>query len=314
MGLAVIKPGLFATVQDQGRTGYRAWGVPLGGAFDRGSAGLANALLGNAPGTALIELTLVGGIYEARAPLALALAGAPMEATVRSRNGRQTSLTVPVSFPLEEGDQLILGGTPFGARTYLAVLGGLRTPVVLGSRSTETPLKPADVMPCGPGWTPVRHPDALLVPSVAVWDAPIRVIDGPDAGLLPTASLNGTDGYRVGPLADRMGLRLEGPAWEVATDPERISTPVAPGAVQAAGGQPLVLGVACGTMGGYPIVAHVISADLDRIGQARPGDSLRFSRVTLAEARRLDREERAGRAARLARVATAAADRPRPGD
>jgi allophanate hydrolase subunit 2 len=67
-------------------------------------------------------------------------------------------------------------------------------------------------------------------------------------------------------------------------------------------------------MGGYPIVAHVISADLDRIGQARPGDPLRFSRVTLAEARRLDREERAGRAARLARVATAAADRPRPGD
>src|SRR5262249_2161171 len=84
VGLIVIDPGLSTTVQDAGRPGYREWGVPPGGAFDRGSADLANALVGN-PSTAtcaVLELTLVGGVYQAAGPLALALAGAPMEATV----------------------------------------------------------------------------------------------------------------------------------------------------------------------------------------------------------------------------------------
>src|SRR5699024_4336038 len=76
MGLIVIHPGVSATVQDRGRAGYREWGIPVGGAFDRRSAALANALLGNAPGCAVIELTLIGGTYEARVPLAVALAGA----------------------------------------------------------------------------------------------------------------------------------------------------------------------------------------------------------------------------------------------
>ena len=80
--------------------------------------------------------------------------------------------------------------------------------------------------------------------------------------------------------------------WSFPAAPERLSTPVAPGAIQVAGGQLIVLGVACGTMGGYPHIAHVISADLDRLGQLKPGDLLQFRRVTLEEARRLDRETR----------------------
>ena len=88
MGLIVIEPGLSTTVQDGGRPGYREWGVPLGGAFDRGSAGLANALVGNPPGCAVLEMTLIGGIYQADGPLALAMAGAPMEARVVSPDGR----------------------------------------------------------------------------------------------------------------------------------------------------------------------------------------------------------------------------------
>ena len=86
-----------------------------------------------------------------------------------------------------------------------------------------------------------------------------------------------------------MGLRLEGDPVTVNSHPVRLSTPVAPGAVQVAGGQLIVLGVACGTMGGYPHVAHVISADLDRLGQLKPGDVVAFRRVTLEEARLLDR-------------------------
>ena len=80
MSLFVIDPGFFTTVQDGGRPGYREWGVPSGGAFDRGSADLANALVGNPPGCAVLEMTMMGGLYQASVPLALALAGAPLDA------------------------------------------------------------------------------------------------------------------------------------------------------------------------------------------------------------------------------------------
>jgi antagonist of KipI len=105
-----------------------------------------------------------------------------------------------------------------------------------------------------------------------------------------------------------MGLRLEGEPVSVGSPAERLSAPVAPGAVQVAGGQLIVLGIACGTMGGYPHVAQVISADLDRLGQLRPGDAIAFHRVTLDEARRADQSMRRARKALVGRIATAAQD------
>ena len=106
-----------------------------------------------------------------------------------------------------------------------------------------------------------------------------------------------------------MGLRLEGPPLAVNAEPDRLSAPVAPGAIQAAGGQLIILGVAGGTMGGYPHVAHVISADLDRIGQLRPGDPVTFRRVGVAEARDLDRASRQAHRALLLRLESLARDR-----
>ena len=88
--LIVEDPGLSTTVQDAGRVGYREWGVPTRGAFDRGAAGLANALVGNASRCAVLELTLLGGTYRADGPLALAMAGAdggPRPGTGRLRAG-----------------------------------------------------------------------------------------------------------------------------------------------------------------------------------------------------------------------------------
>jgi antagonist of KipI len=311
-GLTVINPGLWTTVQDLGRMGYRAFGVPLGGAFDRGSAALANALLANRPDVAVLELTLTGGVFEANCRLALALAGADMLARILGRDGSEAPLQSPLCFSLCEGDQLVLGAASRGARAYLAVQGGWETPSVLGSRSDETPIRAGSLLACSSGWTPVRHPAAELVSFAMAGDAPIRVVDGPDVGHLEPGALDVDRLYRVGEQSDRMGLRLEseGPSWTEADDPERVSTPVAPGAVQSAGGRPLILGVASGTMGGYPHVAHVISADLDRIAQARPGDFLRFARISLTEARRLDRIARDAAAKRRIRIAAAASDRP----
>jgi biotin-dependent carboxylase-like uncharacterized protein len=303
MGLIVNDPGFFTTVQDNGRPGYREWGVPLGGVFDRVSAGLANALLGNSPDCALLELTLRGGVYQAACPLALALAGAPMEAKVAGPKTGERLVRIPSSFAIEEGESLVLGRTIEGARTYLAVNGGWQTRVRLGSRSWESCIRAGDVLPAEPGAIPTRHP------SDAIWMSPVaelvRIIDGPDCR--PDCGFDDSfwaeRRFRVGTRSDRMGLRLEGDALTTAFEPERLSAPVAPGAVQLAGGQPIVLGVACGTMGGYPHIAHVISADLHRLGQLKPRDALAFRRVTLEEARRLDREVRTQCKVRMSRLA-----------
>ena len=101
MALIVIDAGLSTTVQDEGRPGYREWGVPSGGAFDRGSAELANALLGNPPGCAVLEFTFFGGTYQADCSMALALAGAPMEATILGPKSAERFLQLPSSFSLQ---------------------------------------------------------------------------------------------------------------------------------------------------------------------------------------------------------------------
>ena len=105
-----------------------------------------------------------------------------------------------------------------------------------------------------------------------------------------------------------MGLRLEGPSLELMSQPDRLSAPVAPGAIQVAGGQLIILGVACGTMGGYPHVAHVISADLDRVGQLSPGNQIQFRPVAVDSARKLDVAARLAHRALLVRVASLARD------
>src|SRR5579883_2323604 len=97
MSLLVLNPGLNTTVQDMGRPGYRAWGVPIGGAFDRFSAALANVLLGNTTDCAVLEFTLMGGLYEAQAPLVIALAGAPLKASLLKPDGHAFSSPPPAA-------------------------------------------------------------------------------------------------------------------------------------------------------------------------------------------------------------------------
>lgn len=301
MALAVVRPGAFTTVQDHGRIGWRDRGVPVGGAFDRLSLDLANALLGNPPEAASLELTLMGGEFYAEAPLSLSLAGAEMPARVVSPGGDVRDLSYPQSFRLHPGEWLQIGAARSGARTYLAVRGGWQVDTILGSRSSEIRIDAGCRL----------HASSELVAEVRLEHGhrpdpsagPIRIVDGPD-GDRSARLLDGFD-YRVSAASDRMGLRLDGHPIPLETNPVRLSAPVAPGAIQVAGGRPILLGVAGGTMGGYPHVAHVISADLDRIGQARPGDTLHFQRIPLDDARLLDRARRADIAAwlRIVRVA-----------
>lgn len=291
MSLAVVVPGVFSTIQDLGRDRHRSWGVPVGGSFDPSSAMLANALVGNPAECAVLEMTYVGGVYEAQAPMALALAGAPMKATLRPKTGRDMLLEPVSAFPLKTGDQLVIEGTPQGIRSYLAVRGGWKTDVILGSRSSEIPLKAGNILPCEPGVTPFRKAQGFAT-SPAAGEIFLRITDGPDFSLVEESWLNPERFYKVGTLSNRMGIRLEGARCDVEEQPERLSTPVAPGSIQMAGGIPLILGAACGTMGGYPHVAQVITADLARLAQARTGDRVRFVRMSVDEARRVSRSIR----------------------
>ena len=243
MSLRVIVAGPLSTVQDAGRFGHRALGVPTSGPFDRASAAIANSLLRNPRGAPVVEMTGFGGIYEAQRPIAIALAGAPMQARVERVDG--PSREILRRRPRASGPATVwsIGATPTGYRSYLAVLGGWRVPEVLGSRSDERPLSAGEDLPADPGEVPSRRTDLGRIDADD--PAPIRFLDGPDAASIESDSLV-RPVFSVGRQSDRMGLRLEGVPLSVVADPARLSSPVAPGSIQMAGGLPIVLGPRAG--------------------------------------------------------------------
>ena len=290
MSLLAVAPGPLATIQDLGRFGFRRFGVPVSGPFDRLSATVANALLGNPIEAAVLELTGFGGVYQAEHDLAIALAGATMSVSVHRAGGMRRELRIPCATNLRAGDHLRIGASPdrAGFRSYLAARGGWTMPIRLGSRSDERPLATGDrLLAVSSSTGEIRTETGRIRAS----ETPIRYLDGPQVSRLDSGTLEGPL-FRIGTESDRVGIRLLGATLAVESPSDRLSIPVAPGTIQIAGGQPIILGPACGTMGGYPYVGQVISADLDRLGQSRPGTSLSFLRVDVHEARDLDRVHR----------------------
>jgi antagonist of KipI len=284
MSLAVRAAGVQSLLVDCGRERSRALGVPVGGAADRAALALGNGLVGNEPHAVALEVAFVGPTVEALHPTACAVFGAPFSCTVNDRP------PIPgATFTLEPGDVLRMGGTARGARAYLCVAGGFDAPEVLGSRSALEPLRAGAVLACGASRTESRR-----LPFCAAHFGPeltsgaeaaelLRVLDGPQRDWFTDDTFFARP-YVVSPASNRMGLRLTGAA--LARRPgELASEPVAPGAVQVTNdGLPIVLGIDGQTIGGYPKVAHVIRADLDRLGQLRPGDRVRFVRVSADDA------------------------------
>jgi antagonist of KipI len=204
--------------------------------------------------------------------------GAPFEAFRGAER-----LPVGKTFTLAQGDVLRVAGTPSGMRAYLCVAGGLRTPVILGSRSGFEPVRRGQELACEPSRLPGRslHIDAEHGPEET--PAILRALPGPQADWFDPPAFFGPT-FAITPASNRMGLRLRGEPL-VRKPGELVSEPVGPGAVQVVNdGQCIVLGVDGQTIGGYPKVAHVIAADLDRLGQLRPGQAVRFERVSVEEA------------------------------
>lgn len=316
MSLTVLSPGLQTTVQDLGRTGFRHLGLAAGGVLDPFALAAGNALLGNAPGAAALEYALIGPTLRAEANLLFVLIGA--EAATLD------DVPVPVGRVCRwpAGASLKLGALRHGARGWLCVAGGVDVPVVLGSRSTDLgagfgglhgrALVAGDRVPVGQPEVAARRLSRALSEAsltAASWGlAPLRDAGGPIRLLAADAGLAGLceAAWTVAAESNRMGLRLVGPTLPVEAGGTRLSAGVAPGAIQLPpSGQPIVLLADAQTVGGYPLLGAVISVDLPRLAQARPGQSLRFAAVTLAEAEAAARVQAAG----LARLRVAAAAR-----
>jgi biotin-dependent carboxylase-like uncharacterized protein len=307
----VRAPGLLSTIQDAGRPDAAPLGVPRSGACDPWSLAVANLLAGNDPGGAALEMTLIGPELEVLAPCTIALAGADLGARDLSED---RALVPGTSYRLRAGSTLsIPGGVDAvgpGVRAYLAVGGGFDVPQVLGSASTclagafggfdgralragdrlSAPSR-VDMVAAGARWP---GPSASL--DLA---GPIRLLAGPHGDRFPPEALDAlvSSAWTVSVASDRMGLRLDGQALELGTGEssgEMVSIPVTWGAIQVpAGGRPIVLLADHQTVGGYPVIGCVISADLSRLGQLAAADDVRFTWSTVEDARDAYRSQRA---------------------
>jgi biotin-dependent carboxylase-like uncharacterized protein len=300
--LKVLAPGLYTTVQDLGRPGYQAIGVPVSGALDGFSLRLANALVGNFSGSPALEILLSGPTLEVAADtVRVALAGAGASLAIGAERKCVLPAGQSVTLPRGEVFQIVPGEQ--SACCYLGVEGGIAVPLVLGSASTYVraaiggiegrALRRGDVIPLGVAWASARAELRLPSPAPATGEQPIRVVLGPQQECFTRAAIATLLGreFRVSPSADRMGIRLDGPPLRHRNGWDIVSDAIATGAIQVPGsGQPILLLADHQTTGGYPKIATVISADLPIVGRRRPGDALRFLAINVETAKALCRD------------------------
>lgn len=320
--IEVLSPGLLTTVQDLGREGFGPMGVSPSGAADPIALRIGNQLVGNPEGAAGLEMTLLGGVFQFQGACVATLTGSDFGANLDG-----TPLLTCTSFAVKAGQTLKLGPTRSGARCYLCVQGGIAVKPFLGSASTHLlsglgghegrALHRGDVLRIGDtaearqertgkkggpaesasGADRTRKVAAKVLERLAPRKI-LRVTPGRQSDWFPKAFQKVFYGsaYRVTEEANRMGLRLDGPALlegahgdaSGKTHGEMISEGVSLGAVQiAAGGLPIILFVEQQTTGGYAKIANVISADLPSLGQLRPRDEIRFELVSFPVARKL---------------------------
>lgn len=317
MAVKVITPGLATSVQDLGRTGWYHVGIPEGGGMDRFATRIANLLVGNDPGAAVLEATFMGPELEFTAPAVVAITGGDLPPKV---NGDERPTWE--SFEVKAGDRLSFGYLKSGARAYIAISGGIDVPVVLGSRSTYVlgalggfegrVLKAGDELPIGAGTGKAGRSLSSEFRASGAAPSELRMLPGIYwHRITETAGKRFfEDTWKVAPEADRIGYRFRGGAplefmpreqpFGAGSDPSNIVDACYPyGSVQVPSGtEPIVLHRDAVSGGGYMMLGVVISADMDRIAQMQPHTPARFVPVSLEEAL----VARADRRAALARA------------
>ncbi len=305
MSLAIVLPGMLTTVQDLGRRGYGEMGIPESGALDTYSLRIANLLVGNDESEAGLEITVMGPTLEMLDDAVIAVCGGDLMPSV---NGEPLPMWESVG--VHRGDRLAFLALRSGCRAYLAVAGGVRVPWVLGSKSTYVqgklggyegrPLRMGDLIETGAPKTRLSGLAGRKTPTRAVPQygskQQIRVVIGPQDDYFSRQGIETflSSEYMLTPDANRLGYKLEGPRIEHGRALDNISDPSPLGGIQVPpGGKPIILLVERGTVGGYTKIATVVSVDIAALGQAKPGDGLRFVSISISDARRLYREREA---------------------
>jgi antagonist of KipI len=308
MSVQVLRPGLLTTLQDQGRHGLQHLGLCPGGAMDPVALSLANALVGNAPDDAALEVTVIGPELQFDQDTLVAVCGAEFKGGFPHNR--------PVLVPA--GSRYNVGRAVRGARAYIAVAGGFDVAPVLHSRSTYLPgrfggfegraLKHGDVLPLRDRKASQRFRTLKNAKSGSVrWSVPpltlpdrepivVHVVAGQHYEAFDAASQRAFFDaiWRIAPDSNRMGFRLSGPQISVVKGAdgvgEILSGPTCLGSVQVPpNGSPIALMADHQTTGGYPRIAEIASADVPRLAQMAPGASVHFARCSLEDAAELRR-------------------------
>jgi len=298
MELEVIKPGMLTSVQDLGRWGFQASGVPVAGAMDLPALRIGNVMLGNPEGAAALEVTLLGPEISAIGSGLVVFAGAELGFTVNGRHvGSWNSLL------LNDGDIISFSGPEGnGCRGYLCAAGGMDVPVVMGSRSTYMrakiggyqgrSLRTGDVLKIGEPDLLWKRTDGFTLPE------DMRPDYFPDKPLLILAGLQEDaftdDGirtlfeseYTISSESDRMGCRFEGlQVQHKEAGADIVSDAIPLGAVQIPGhGKPIAMLADRQTTGGYTKIGVLTPASIQKLVQRMPGMKVRFAEASMSEA------------------------------
>lgn len=295
----VVQPGLYTTVQDRGRFGYLQFGIPPCGVVDHFAYKVSNLLVGNGVNEAVLEVTILGPVLNILEDGVIAVTGADLFPQLND-----APLPLWESIPIKQGDKLSFKVPKKGCRSYIAVGGGIDVSIVMGSRSTYVagkiggiegrPLIAGDKIPKGKNYgTPGKSVPQDIIPTYSS-NPNIRVVLGPQDDYFSEGIQTFLDSeFKVSSKADRMGYRLEGPTilHKEGVEKSIISEPSVPGGIQVPpDGQPIILLVEQ-TVGGYTKIATVISSDIPRVAQAKPGDRIQFERINLETAHKVFRQQ-----------------------
>lgn len=299
--ITIIQPGDFTTVQDEGRWGYQAYGMPIAGAMDRYACRTANLLAGNSLQAAVLEMTAAGAAFKFDQEQLAAVCGAEMQGKVNGQPVANWS-----SFIVPKGGELRFEAAEKGYRAYLAVRGGFAVPIVLGSRSTCTRAKVGGLE----GRT-LRQGDVLYVGADSDFlvsatklgseyipdytkTVTLRILLGPQDTMFSQEAIDKflKSTYGVTNQIDRIGYWLKGPKVVHLDKADIVSDAMWPGAIQIpSNGMPFIMMADHQTTGGFAKIGSVIGADLSKLAQARPGDTIRFCLIGETEAVQALREE-----------------------
>ena len=304
----VLRVGPQASVQDLGRVGHRAIGVGTSGALDPFAGRVANLLVGNDEGAALIEIALGNFRLRFEDERLITWCGGDFDVEITERKvpGGHTCL-------VGAGEEIAIMNAKTGCRAWLAISGGIDVPRVLESRSTDLraafggfngrSLRGGDELALGELPVAGREWMVLLREArLSSWSAPrawastsmhhsvLRFIRGTDWKDFcdQTHQALAEEKFTATQEADRMGVRLDGPELKRKETSDLLSEAVTPGTLQVPpNGKPILLLGDCQTIGGYPKIAHVITVDLPIAAQLRPGDEVRFRETSIAQAHSL---------------------------